>query len=415
MATETGDGLTTDEADSRYAPFGAHQLPIEVLVIWRPGPWHVTTVLYREHGTTRLHPSWNDAPSIAGDDIDTQWNYLAERVLDGSGGNWYTYELGGFECAERAQIDARIAVLEAQALEPDLVAEPGPNEEHADVPVFEPSPGPVDAWCPPLSRATAPQRFALTRIRYEPWMPAWDTGIPWMYRALASRMRGEPMLRPPRAGDDVFAACAYWTPLLHLLIYSFGWSRPDLGLKWWYDAGQPTDDDRLAFIADVWLADGDLDWFAAFLWSDRWIACRPFADLRHADRIGKRFVVDDRWVDEQVREAELSETPNPLTGGSDPLHLTAHCDGPLEPTDTDVVFLRSRRTTRQAVLSIPSLLGWYRHLTGQGETLPDLGTRSWHVDVFVKEAGWLGTYRRSRRTGLWFAGRHALHEHGNPG
>jgi len=42
-------------------------------------------------------------------------------------------------------------------------------------------------------------------------------------------------------------------------------------------------------------------------------------------------------------------------------------------------------------------------------TLPDLGERSWHVDVFAKPAGWLGTFRRSRETGLWFQGKHSIH------
>lgn len=48
-----------------------------------------------------------------------------------------------------------------------------------------------------------------------------------------------------------------------------------------------------------------------------------------------------------------------------------------------------------------------------GATLPSLGTGSWHVDVVVKPMGWLGTFRRSWVTGLWFQGRHLIHAAGN--
>jgi hypothetical protein len=35
------------------------------------------------------------------------------------------------------------------------------------------------------------------------------------------------------------------------------------------------------------------------------------------------------------------------------------------------------------------------------------------VDVFVRQIGFVGTYRRSRDTGLWFAGQHRYHAVGN--
>jgi hypothetical protein len=37
---------------------------------------------------------------------------------------------------------------------------------------------------------------------------------------------------------------------------------------------------------------------------------------------------------------------------------------------------------------------------------------SWRVDVVCQPLGWLGTFRRSRRSGLWFTGRHRWHELG---
>jgi hypothetical protein len=128
------------------------------------------------------------------------------------------------------------------------------------------------------------------------------------------------------------------------------------------------------------------------------------------DEIG--LEVDPTWIDLQTRAAEMSGIANPLTGGSDPLHLSAHVGGPVEPWTYQPMLLRSRRQERRAVLVIDGMLGWYRALATLGATLPDIGQRSWRVDVVVRPVGWLGTYRRSRVTGLWFAGRHRFHHRG---
>ena len=48
---------------------------------------------------------------------------------------------------------------------------------------------------------------------------------------------------------------------MHLMAFSLGWTRPSRGLRRWYDAGQPTDDPHFGLIADVWAADGQLNWF----------------------------------------------------------------------------------------------------------------------------------------------------------
>ena len=55
----------------------------------------------------------------------------------------------------------------------------------------------------------------------------WGFADPWMYRALASPLTYEPMLRAPKRGDDVtHGPVAYWSSLLHLIVYGFGWGRP---------------------------------------------------------------------------------------------------------------------------------------------------------------------------------------------
>ena len=59
-----------------------------------------------------------------------------------------------------------------------------------------------------------------------------------------------------------------------------------------------------------------------------------------------------------------------------------------------------------------NMIGWYRGLSDAEGYLPKLKNRSWYIDVFVKPVGWLGTYRRSRVTKLWFSGRHRFHTPG---
>ena len=75
----------------------------------------------------------------------------------------------------------------------------------------------------------------------------------------------------------------------------------------------------------------------------------------------------------------------------------------------DVVF-RDQTTARRAVVVTTGFQTWREELTTAGRQLPPLAhERSWHVDVFDKRVGWLGTYRQSRMTGRWFAGTHTVH------
>ncbi len=70
----------------------------------------------------------------------------------------------------------------------------------------------------------------------------WNHAVPFVFRFLASPAT-ELLPTPPRIGDPMHVGLGYWTPLLHVLLYSLGWAHPDHGLRWWYDAGKPTEDD----------------------------------------------------------------------------------------------------------------------------------------------------------------------------
>ena len=243
----------------------------------------------------------------------------------------------------------------------------------------------------------------------------WGFADPWMYRALASPLTYEPMLRAPKRGDDVtHGPVAYWSSLLHLIVYGFGWVRPDRGLRWWYQNGRPLADDHLRLISQVWDADEQLNYFVAWLWTTpRILEASLVAEATGYimdDDMPLR--PDDRWTDEQVSWAEALKLPGPVGGGWDPCHLSRHIDGPLQPVRGNATLLRTGRSKHHAVLLLDSMVGWYRALAAECKALPEVKGVSWHVDVIVKPVGWLGTYRKSAVTGLWFAGRHHVHVQG---
>lgn len=282
-------------------------------------------------------------------------------------------------------------------------------------------------WTPDYLRAAQQRTMRLTRVTPPDWAirggddaleaiddatgeaPAWGVGIPLAYRAMQSPWTYEPVLRPPRPGDDHLVACAYWSPLLHLLTYRFGWPRPDRGLVAWHLAGFPVDDDvALRLISDVWLADGQLDFFAAWLYR-----LEPTAH-QNLELFGQvtGFVADDEevsrndgWIDDQIAIAEHDGIHAPCSsGGWDPLHLTGHASGPLHNPRRQISVTHDELAGRAVILAA-SMLGWYRVLHEVGRALPD-GTT---IDVIVSPVGHLGAFRRSPETGIWHAGTHEQH------
>ncbi|MDO8392489.1 MAG: hypothetical protein Q7V57_18600 [Actinomycetota bacterium] len=240
----------------------------------------------------------------------------------------------------------------------------------------------------------------------------WGFAIPWMYQALAAPRARRPVLRAPEPGDHFWpGALGYWSALLHLLVYGFGWSRPDSGLRWWHVAERPVDDPKLALLSEIWDADGQLDWFAAWLWTS---GGRDYLPRSSAGSEGQGVEVDDRWLADVEQRITNSGTPAPFGGGSDPFHLSAHIDGPLQQTRAGAQLAIAPSGERRASLTLDSMTGWYAALTDEAGSLPGHeASPSWNVDVVVRGVGWLGTYRRSRTTGLWFSGRHLHHQVGN--
>ena len=243
----------------------------------------------------------------------------------------------------------------------------------------------------------------------------WGFTIPWVYQTLAKPKAGLPMLQAPRRGDEFWAgAHAYWGSLLHLLIYGFGWTRPDCGLRWWYDAGKPSNDPKLSLLRQVWDADGQLDWFAAWLWVGN---NRSYIRDATGGPNERRVAVDSAWLRRVERSIEDSGVDAPYggSGGSDPLHLTMHIDGPMRRPH-HLVGLGDAAVPELfgGTLHLDSMTGWYGVLLENRFTdLFDVTQENEKVEVVVDRVGSLGTFHRSPTTGLWYSGRHSVHLAGN--
>lgn len=237
----------------------------------------------------------------------------------------------------------------------------------------------------------------------------WCWAVPLPYRVIAAPGAGNAMPAAPRVGQDLRLSLGYWGALQSFLTYSFGWTRHDRGLRWWLGEGRPLLDPRLELIDLTWHADGNLlpyaEWFhdRAAMFGQQPLAQWTDYDSQ-PDELSPEFAAAFRRLREFETLPELSPHGKHLENGD-------HVGGPAAEgysatlTGVDIA-------NRSAIYISDSMRGWYRGLMELGDDLPHLGNASWHVEVFVKPVGYMGMFRRSRKTGLWFSGRHLVHAAG---
>ena len=81
-------------------------------------------------------------------------------------------------------------------------------------------------------------------------LDAWSTWLPTVWRALSDPART--LAIPTSPPSDFGGPLGWWTPLVHLMAYSFAWQSPAQGLANWHNAGRPIDDPRLSLIETIW-------------------------------------------------------------------------------------------------------------------------------------------------------------------
>ena len=227
-----------------------------------------------------------------------------------------------------------------------------------------------------------------------------------------------------------------WVASMQLALYSLGWASPAHGFLKWHEADFPTDDRRLAIIGrllgdDLKESITNLLLFLHFRAGTYFVTngLRP-VDL---DSDGDDVLNAPLWLkrihESQPEHPEIANTP--YASSYDGMHLVPHCFAPIakraEKNGAPVWGAHPRSETHRtfeiigdsadgrAALTTDTYTSWYDDLLDLTVGLPPRdGGRSWRVDVFCKPVGWLGTFRKSRTTGLWFSGKHSIHEWGNP-
>ncbi len=243
----------------------------------------------------------------------------------------------------------------------------------------------------------------------------WSHWVPLAWQAAADPDGKRELPQPPPPAE-LAATIAYWTPLLHLACYGLGWPSPARGLARWWAAGMAADDPGLAVVRRWW--GPALPDFLAFAQQPGTLSFTGAIDYATTARTLHDDPVTDLPLASHLQAEVRRRQSDPLwqqvwAGGGDPLHL-GHALSPIRPEDSQsgrVVRLAIEKPGR-AVLTTNRYDGWYASLVQRGNALPPLSSGSWRVSVFCLPIGYLGTYRRSRVSGRWFASRHRHHELG---
>lgn len=220
-------------------------------------------------------------------------------------------------------------------------------------------------------------------------------------------------LAQPSSEDAHGALIAWWAPLQQLLCFGLGWIRPDLGLARWRSMGFPVDDPILRAIHNWWGADRIVDYLAWAATSSAWEG--------YPERLAEVVPVRNRVAGRLAGDLDLSRRQAMADwkavwgGGSDPMHLVDHALNPLSPNPRTIEARELRGPDHvlpnRLTLIAETYAGWYWLFTHYQPKRA--GGRSIHTDIFVKPVGWLGEYRYSTETGLWFRGQHRWHMLGN--
>jgi hypothetical protein len=226
------------------------------------------------------------------------------------------------------------------------------------------------------------------------------------FRVLANPSAPVPLPRKPDKDKDFEGAIAYWHALQWLLVYRLGWARPGKGMsELYYYLCMPNHendslkvigemDDTLQLISEVWLKDGYLE---------NYISWAQNVQESYISRGRDSLQSIEYFNQDEQTEAFARRTPAGLH--LEPQGWHYFLKGQHEPR---AEFQVQKQDGSSATLLIDSAWGWYEALCDAGETMKDL-----EISVFVKSMGFMGKYRYSEMTRLWFTGSHDVHLMGN--
>ncbi|MGF9660523.1 hypothetical protein AAIH25_01485 [Arthrobacter crystallopoietes] len=244
-----------------------------------------------------------------------------------------------------------------------------------------------------------------------------DFGDSWVRASgrLFSSIHGERPIYPtlPAAGKiSGPTAVPYWHGLFLLTYAALAWCRPEVGLARWISQGMNDEEPVLKVLKRSW----GLDAMAlAFENNRNELEDYFFPEVRAEFRpAATRHISADVF-----KESIVMRQPHwgaVFMGGWDPMHSMAHLREHMWwPTDNAPVLLSTAiESSQEAHLLLDRFEGWYESLMVHGERLQRLSNaQSWKVHVTVKPLGYLGRFRQSSVTGLWFQSRHRTHMLGN--
>lgn len=253
----------------------------------------------------------------------------------------------------------------------------------------------------------------VTRAAVPEGTDGWTWALPLVFQSLASPSTARFPQHPGGGPHEVEpGVLGYWAALQGFLTYVLGWRRHDRGLRWWIDQGRPTADPRLAFLAEVWGADGAVE---PYLF---WVQSLP------RDRNPGAFFQDHAWHDDDLDLGwSLWQTEQELAKvGAYPRPFGLHLENGDHIADLGPVTVGAHdmpprmtynSTSQEAVFETQTLAQAFDYLAAMGGALPATAGAEWRVHLYARTAGFLGTYRQSWRTGFWFSGPHRHHSPGN--
>ncbi len=200
--------------------------------------------------------------------------------------------------------------------------------------------------------------------------------------------------------DEHWDRIRYWTPLPHLALGPLGWSDPAIGAARWILMGMPETTPELSLLAQVWGSNAlmyfshpQMDWVPQ---SEEILGFQPRTTGR---RISHIF--------------QAPESARAFSGCGE-LHIQIHLQWQMCGQESQEVFrdpacIKSAGS-RKAFLELDAMTGWHRQLRIAGDkTADELGEPRLEITVIAPPVGNLGTFKRSRLTGLWYSGSHEAH------